>query len=373
MKKIFILIGGILLIGFGILLFQKEQSKINSGATDKPLTFSQPQVDETVSVKVEEVEPKSVTFLAGGDISLSRNIAYRIDKANDPLLPFRLLEDVFLSTDFNFANLETPFSRDSDEYVIKDTLVFNAPKRNVEGLQKYNFQIVNLANNHTFDQGYEGLVFTREWLDKNNIKHIGTGTNAEEAYQPEVIEVNGIRIAFFGFSYATLNDGGVARNENVARMEELEKMFPNGFSPWKEKLNADYVVVTMHAGKEYTRTPDELQTSFSRKAIDLGADMIIGAHPHWVQTIEEYKGKYIFYSLGNFIFDQDWSQETGEGLLLKISLEKKDKEDIATLSRLELMPIVITNNSTPRLANEEEKKKILTDISQSEPLLVSKK
>ena len=78
----------------------------------------------------------------------------------------------------------------------------------------------------------------------------------------------------------------------------------------------------MHAGTEYTRTPMPQQITFAHAAIDDGADIVIGAHPHWVQTIEKYKGKYIFYSLGNFIFDQAWSQETMEGLTLKITVSK---------------------------------------------------
>ncbi len=73
---------------------------------------------------------------------------------------------------------------------------------------------------------------------------------------------------------------------------------------------ADFIVVTMHGGQEYTLTPTNLQTDFARTAIDNGADIVIGAHPHWIQATERYKNKYIFYSLGNFVFDQEFSEET---------------------------------------------------------------
>jgi poly-gamma-glutamate synthesis protein (capsule biosynthesis protein) len=127
----------------------------------------------------------------------------------------------------------------------------------------------------------------------------------------------------------------------------------------KAKSNADIVVVTMHAGLEYTREPTPLQTDFSHTAIDNGADIVIGAHPHWIQSVEQYNGKYIFYSLGNFVFDQEFSTETKEGMTLKISLEK---DEIARIKQIELMPIIIENYGQPRLANAEEKSRILEGI-----------
>jgi poly-gamma-glutamate synthesis protein (capsule biosynthesis protein) len=125
------------------------------------------------------------------------------------------------------------------------------------------------------------------------------------------------------------------------------------------KNNADIVVVTMHAGVEYTREPTPLQTDFAHTAIDNGADIVIGAHPHWIQGIEQYGGKYIFYSLGNFVFDQEFSPETKEGMTLKINL-RKDKT--AHIEQIELMPIIIENYGQPRLANAEEKSRILESM-----------
>jgi hypothetical protein len=149
----------------------------------------------------------------------------------------------------------------------------------------------------------------------------------------------------------------------------------------------------MHAGTEYTRAPNAAQIAFAHAAIDDGADMVIGSHPHWVQTVEKYKNKYIFYSLGNFIFDQAWSQDTMEGLTLKITLSKigatpvspsfskegaggssLSADDLqgsripAELQSIELIPVIITN-SQPRPATADETKKILEKIGQNETLL----
>ena len=133
----------------------------------------------------------------------------------------------------------------------------------------------------------------------------------------------------------------------------------------------------MHAGTEYTRHPNQQQIDFAHTAIDAGADVVIGHHPHWIQDIEVYsplelfpplegEGKggakeprkgLIFYSLGNFVFDQMWSQETREGLMVKLEFSGPE------LKSYELIPIIIDNYCCPRLANEAEKNKILDTLN----------
>ncbi len=113
------------------------------------------------------------------------------------------------------------------------------------------------------------------------------------------------------------------------------------------KAQADFVVVMMHAGAEYTREPTKLQRDFSRQAIDAGADIVFGAHSHWTQGIESYQGKYIFYSLGNFVFDQEFSTETKTGLAVQVFLTKQS--DHTSINQIELHPILIENYGQPRL------------------------
>jgi len=332
---------------------------------NKPETFSRPE-PQIKSVSTEpQSQTKTTTFLVGGDVSLSRNIAYSIDQAKDPLLPFKDLENTFNSVDFTFANLETPFS-ESNAYTARNTLVFNAPKKNIEGLVKYKFNVLALANNHAFDQGLNGLKTTRAWLSENNILHTGTGENLDQAWEPVIYESNGIKIGFISASYSSINDGGKASNNNVARFEHLDRLKLAVAQLKADK--ADYIIVAMHGGTEYTRAPNKGQITFARASIDAGADIVIGHHPHWIETIEQYKDKYIFYSLGNFIFDQNWSQDTREGLLLQISLQKTENLK-AKLDSIELLPIIIENNSTPRLANLEETKTILKNINQKETII----
>ncbi len=329
--------------------------------------------------------PVTATFLAVGDIMLSRNVAGSIVKANDPLLPFRNLEQLLRSTDFNFGNLESPVSGRND-FNPTGSLVFNAPPAYAASLKQYNFQMINLANNHALDQDKAGIDYTQKFLDSQGLSHVGVGNTLDQAWQGKIITANDIKIGFVGASYSSLNDGGKATNNYVARIEDTKRLKA---SINNLKKQADFVVVTMHAGTEYERTPNAGQAAFAHAAIDAGADMVIGAHPHWVQTTEQYKSKYIFYSLGNFIFDQEWSQDTKEGLTLKITLEStKTSSPIAPgaasvddlqgqrlsakLKQIELIPVVIENYCCPRLATDIEAQTILKKIGIHNSILTDK-
>ncbi len=337
-------------------------------------------------------QTSAVSFLAVGDIMLSRNVAAKINAAKDANLPFSKMTDVLKSSDFNFGNLESPLVNDGNAIIGGHAMVFASPSSSAQSLINNNFKILNLANNHAFDQGLLGLNSTTNFLNALNIKHVGTGNNLTEAWAPAVVQANGISICFIGASFSSINDGGKQKNNYVARIEDLDNL-KSSINTAKTQCN--FTVVTMHAGTEYTRTPNTAQTTFAHAAIDDGADMIIGAHPHWAQTIEKYKEKYIFYSLGNFIFDQEWSQETKEGLTLKITVSKTGAtqtttaadingprgapaatlDDLqggkqpATLVSVELLPVILENYSTPRPATEEETKKILQKIGETENLL----
>jgi poly-gamma-glutamate synthesis protein (capsule biosynthesis protein) len=325
----------------------------------------------------------SVTFLSVGDIMLSRNVALKIQTSKNNAWPFLGLTELFESVDFSFGNLETPVAKDKG-IIGGHSLVFNSPKAYVEELVNVGFKIVNLANNHAMDQGQKGLDHTLEFLNSINLKYVGVGKDLSQAWQPAIVEQNGIKICFIGASYASINDNGKTYNDFVARIEDMENLKSSIAS---SKSKCDFTVVTMHAGTEYKRNPNQAQITFARSTIDFGADIIIGAHPHWIQTVEKYNGKYIFYSLGNFIFDQNFSQDTKEGLTLKITISKnaaqatgllnstaaqgsdlQGQRTPASLEQIELIPVII-ENSQPRPANPEEAKKILEKIGEKETIL----
>lgn len=320
--------------------------------------------------KPAEVKPASATFIAVGDIMISRGVARAIDRAGDPLYPFRKTADLLKSVDFNFANLESPIS--GNDTRVGKGLVFNTRVRDAAGLKEFKFDIVNLANNHALDQGLKGLIATRAFLDERGVKYIGAGENLDAAWKPEIVEANGIRFGFVGASYTSINDGGVARNDFVARIEDthlLERAVK------RAREQADFVVVTMHAGIEYVRKPHQPQIDFARKAVDFGADIVIGAHPHWIQTTETYKGRLIFYSLGNFVFDQR-KPDTREGLMLKIAVRKGPDGQGGALSaveRIDLIPVIIEDFAVPRPASPAEAATILRKIGYDQTFIVPPK
>jgi poly-gamma-glutamate synthesis protein (capsule biosynthesis protein) len=299
-----------------------------------------------------------------------------------------------LTPDFNFGNFENPISSTSP-VIGGHSLVFGAPKAYAAALADYKFKVLNLANNHALDQGYKGLTYTKQFLNNLGIQTTGAGNNLNDAWAPAAVEANNLKVCFVGASYSSINDGGKAVNNYVARIEDIDTL---KLKIKNLKLSCDFIVATMHAGVEYVRKPNQAQINFAHAAIDAGADMVIGAHPHWVQTIERYcpapsspiegrmpegqemlncpNPKYIFYSLGNFIFDQMWSQDTREGLAIKIQISKpkslnqlQGTHQSAKLDSVELIPIIIDNYSTPRPATAEETKNILKKIDINESIL----
>ena len=355
----------------------------------------------------KQTDPKNqATFLAVGDIMLSRNVAAEIKKQNDAALPFRQMADILNppagGPDFNFGNFENPISSTSP-VIGGHSLIFGAPKAYAAALADYKFKVLNLANNHALDQGYKGLTYTKQFLNNLSIQTTGAGSNLDEAWAPATVEANNLKVCFVGASYSSINDGGKAVNNYVARIEDIDNL---KLKIKNLKLSCDFIIATMHAGVEYVRKPNQSQIDFAHTAIDAGADMVIGAHPHWVQTIERYcpnsatilpspltgegatqraadegmvkcnNPKYIFYSLGNFIFDQMWSQDTREGLAIKIQISKpkslnqlQGTHQSAKLDSVELIPIIIDNYSTPRPATAEETKNILKKIGIKESIL----
>ena len=325
-------------------------------------------------------KPRIVTLLAVGDIMLSRNVGTKIEQAQNPDLPFKKVADLLRGADITFGNLECPLS--DSNIPIRDGLVFRCLTKNFEGVINSGFDVLSTANNHSMDQGIKGLAFTIDYLKSKNILPIGTNkhhcedsdvTSEDEAISsinPEdcfanarndnLVERGGTKFGFLAYSYTAFNDGGRSAHPLISTMDHLPKLQSDIASL---KSQADIILVSMHAGTEYTRKPNQMQIDFARAAIDAGADVVIGHHPHWIQDIEIYNGKPIFYSLGNFVFDQMWSQETREGLAVRLAISDK------RLVRAELIPIIIDNYCCPRLATDEEKTKILKKINLGSAIL----
>ena len=266
------------------------------------------------------------TFIFVGDIMLGRNVESLIEK-NRPLYPFEKTSRVLSGVDFTVGNLEGPISETPVKFP-PGSLKFCFGENAVQGLIKSHFNLLSLANNHTLDAGEKGLNETRNILKRSGINFVEDPMEANPKFA--FIKNN---VVFLSFNTINVSDYG----KIFETIKTIRKENPHKF-----------IIVIFHWGFEYEKKSATIQHYLAHKAMDSGADLIIGSHPHVVQEIELYKPKgakeekLIFYSLGNFIFDQYFSKETQEGLAVGLELSK-DKEVFrlfplqSKLSQVELM------------------------------------
>ena len=274
-------------------------------------------------------EQPAITLMLVGDIMLDRGVKYMVDKYGVGYykFPFLKITSYLDEADILFGNLESIIS---DKGVrVGSIYSFRADPKAVEGLIYAGFDVVSVANNHSLDYTREGLEDSIMRLKENGIAILGAGYSQKEAYGVLIKELDGIKIGFLAYTNsgvpvfaATEERSGVAWVDWNNLEEILEDIR-------LAKAKTDVLVVSLHAGIEYEKMPTEpFQIEFAKAAIDAGADMVIGHHHHVVQPIEQYKQGWIFYSLGNFVFDQCFSEETMEGKIVKVLLDNGKIKDV---------------------------------------------
>jgi len=247
--------------------------------------------------KISASDPEMITFIAGGDVMLGRSVNTRSRKNKDFSWAFRNISQEFYSADISFINLESPLTPDCNP--TDAGMIFCAPFENVDGLKTAGIDIANLANNHIGNYGKAGKESTISILRQNNITPVG--------FEAVVKEIKGVKFGFLGYN----------------ALEDLdESKLASDIATLKKQV--DVLIATFHWGAEYQAVSNPSQKKLGHLAIDSGADIVIGHHPHWVQEKEIYFGKPIYYSLGNLIFDQAWSGKTQEGLVVKFIFSGKN-------------------------------------------------
>ncbi len=258
-------------------------------------------------------EPRPVTrALFGGDVMLSRYVGSLARQKEDPAWPLRDMGDLFWSADIAFVNLEAPFSDRGRR--VESGMVFKAEPEMIAALRAAGIDIVSTANNHARDCGGYGVEFTLDWLAKNGIASVGTAPTAAAAHRGTVLERNGVRFGFLAYTYDQSNGNHSDVDARVAMMDSEQVC--DDVQSMRER--ADVAIVSMHAGAEYQSTPTPWQRGFARAAIDAGASVVVGHHPHVTQQVESYASGVIFYSLGNLVFDQFQRRETQRGLIADV-------------------------------------------------------
>lgn len=303
---------------------------------EKEATSEEINYNQNISVINLQQEEPEITLMLGGDAMLSRYVYDKTMSSDSMSYAFNKIYDKFSEADIAFLNLEAPFKETGPYGVGLDEMVFKVDPQLMLGLTKAGIDIVSLANNHSLNQGQAGLEYTQELLTKNSIDYCGA---QDIAY----LEQNKTTFAFVCYTYSPASSTLLSSMDIIQLKTDLAEA----------KQNADLVIVSMHSGTEYAVNPINQQTEFAHAAIDNGADLVIGHHPHETQIVEEYNDKYIFYSLGNLIFDQAWNPDAMKGMTVLATYKNKK------ITGLEIIPVQLEDNCCPRWMTPEENQYIL--------------
>jgi poly-gamma-glutamate synthesis protein (capsule biosynthesis protein) len=268
---------------------------------------------------------------------LSRWVGKIARERHDPASPLHDLAPVLSRADLAFVNLEAPFSDRGP--LVESGMIFKAEPEMIDALQAAGIAIVSTANNHARDCAGYGVDFTLDWLAAHGIATVGSAKTPELAHQGAVLLRNGIRFGFLAYTYDQSNGNHKDFDPRIAVMD-VDRMRTD----LRDLLTrADIAIVSMHAGVEYSPAPNAQQKEFAHAAVDAGARIVVGHHPHVTQPWERYSSGYIFYSLGNLVFDQFQRTETQHGLLAEAVFSGK------ALIHAGVIPVDIVH-TVPRLA-----------------------
>lgn len=253
-----------------------------------------------------------------GDMMLGRSITNKGSKNNYKNM-FSGVSDLWKDSDYVAGNLECVLLDNASDYEKNDKEIhINAETKTANVLKENGFTLVSLANNHLADFKAKGVVNTLDTLDKVGLKHVGAGRNLTEAAEYDIQEINGVKIATIAVSDIIPKDFA-ARDSKAGILTTKTLKYYQAVKDASEK--ADLVIANIHWGVEYGMTETEAQQQLARNLINWGVDVVIGSHPHVLQPVEKYGDGIIFYSMGNFVFDQGWSR-TKDGMVLNYYVDE---------------------------------------------------
>lgn len=282
-------------------------------------------------VAAEQPISDELTIAAVGDLMFGGRTEPFL-KEFGPDYPFADVMPILAKADVVVGNLESPIST-RGKAVENKQFTLRAGPIAAEALAAAGIRVVTLANNHSLDFGPLALQDTLKALDGGTILYTGAGMNLEDARSPAIMKVKGKTIAFLAYSltfplefFASANRPGTAPGYADFVKADIEKIRPS----------ADLVVVSFHWGAELMTSAKSYQIELGRKAIDWGADLVLGHHPHVLQELELYHGRLIAYSLGNFVFGSE-SNRTNFSMILLLTFQGK------SLARVEAVPLDVNN------------------------------
>lgn len=275
-----------------------------------PVSFISPYISSVVS-PTPSSSPRVIAGLVG-DLGLGRYITSVARVKKDFSWSFRQISPWLNQNDFNLANLESPIIADCPSGK-SGTFTFCGDPQFLPQLRNF---VLNLNNNHILNYGVNGLTQTQAFLPQSFYSNF------------YVKKINGISFGFLGYDFITY-----PQTDPQIILQKIKLLRPT----------VDYLIISLHWGNEYLPQPEKWRLNLAHQLIDAGADVIHGHHPHIWQGVETYKDKLIFYSFGNFIFDQSWSPETSHSQIARVIFEKGKS------LKYELFPIEIKFNSQPQI------------------------
>ncbi len=301
--------------------------------------------------------PDPVVLRATGDIIPARCAYERQLAYGDLGHAFRELGPWLAEADITVGSLDAALSDAGVPFGCVETFSLLAPAASADGLADAGFDVITVATNHVKDCGQaacgdEAFFDTLANLRARGIAPVGGGADLAEARRPAVLTVKGVRFAFLGYDeiapyyHAAPGVAGTAPLDEAFVREDVAAA----------KLQADVVVVLPQWGVEYTSDPTAGHRALAAAAVEAGVGLVIGNHPHWVQAAELIGGAFVAYALGNFVFDQDWSLETQQGVVLEAAFHGPH------LKGVRYHPIHIVDEHQPVFADPEEAQQILDRI-----------
>jgi poly-gamma-glutamate capsule biosynthesis protein CapA/YwtB (metallophosphatase superfamily) len=280
----------------------------------------------------------------GGDVMLGRGVESSVKKNTVPesvykwVFPWKYIRTELVSADVAFVNLEGPISDIGKDGGKKYSFRFLPDV--LQGMEYSGIDVMSMANNHALDWGRDALCDSVRRVESVEIDVIGAGCTAKESWEPYVAVVGDTSVAVFAITefdtwgHATDERPGLTPNDMAMLMSKINEQRQDG---------VDIIIVSTHWGEEYKHIAPKRIQDEARIFADMGVDLVVGHHPHVPQQIEKIYNTWVAYSLGNFIFDQSWSEDTMQGMLLRVTLGGGQILDIEGLE------IVLNEKYQPRL------------------------
>ncbi len=299
----------------------------------------------------------SISLLFTGNIVPARCIQAKIDEIDDPGYPYEEVRELIEQVDLAIGTLNATLSDITPLTGCRDTFLLVGRSNNADALAQAGFDAMSVATNHIKNCGLtncadQAFLDTLANLRRVGVIPIGAGQNLAEALQPVVFTVRGVRFAIVSLgeiepiAFASAEGPGIAvlNEENLrASLQAAREM-------------GDVVIALPHWGPEYSLNPNYNQLNYARIAVEAGADLVVGNHTHTVQALHFIDGIPVFYGLGNFMFDQDWSLETQQGVILRVSFEGSE------FTGFDLVPVHTDGDGRIHVADQEEANEILARI-----------